>query len=379
MTGSALTAKLVVPSARLAGGGDVWLNALLAGLGRHGVSVTVAFEEGGELARCATEYGCTALVLPGNSDISKPHPRQLVSLVAEVMAEYRPQVTVFWSPRAQVYGALAHQQAGRPGRTAWVQHVIPSRFWLHQVASDSPSDLVICVSRAVQARQEHLYPGRATAVVHPGVDAPERPLPRRAARHALGISGDGPVVGVVGRIEPWKGQDIAVRTLAGLRDATCSLVLIGDRRSASWPGFTPEVDGLTAELGVNERVIFAGHRGDAARLLHGLDVLVCASREEGFGLAVLEAAAAGVPVVATRCGGPEDMIEHEVTGLLVAPEDPAALAEAVEAVFASPATTARMRDSAQQLHRRRLTAAHGAARFAEALHRLAEERPGRWG
>jgi len=246
------------------------------------------------------------------------------------------------------------------------------------VASNSPSDLAICVSRAVQARQEHLYPGRATAVVHPGVDAPERPLPRRAARHALGISGDGPVVGVVGRIEPWKGQDIAVRMLAGLRDATCSLVLIGDRRSASWPGFTPEVDGLTAELGVNERVIFAGHRGDAARLLHGLDVLVCASREEGFGLAVLEAAAAGVPVVATRCGGPEDMIEHEVTGLLVAPEDPAALAEAVEAVFASPATAARMRDNAQQLHRQRLTAAHGAVRFAEALHRLAEERKGRW-
>lgn len=71
---------------------------------------------------------------------------------------------MFWSQRAQVYGVLAHQQAGRPGRTAWVQHVIASRFWLHQVASDSPSDLVICVSRAVQARQEHLYPGRATAV-----------------------------------------------------------------------------------------------------------------------------------------------------------------------------------------------------------------------
>jgi glycosyltransferase involved in cell wall biosynthesis len=379
MTGSALTAMLVVPSARVSGGGDVWLDALLAGLGRHGVAVVAAFEEDGELVRRATEYGCTALVLPGNGDNAKRHPRQLVSPVADVMAEYRPRVTVFWSPRAQVYGALAHQQAGRPGRTAWVQHVIPSRFWLHQAASGSPSDLVICVSRAVQARQEHLYPGPATAVVHPGVDAPERPLPRRAARHALGISGEGPAVGVVGRIEPWKGQDIAVRMLARLTSTTCSLILIGDRHSASWPGFTPEVDVLAAELGVADRVVFTGHRHDAARLLHGLDVLVCASREEGFGLAVLEAAAAGVPVVATRCGGPEDMLDHEVTGLLVPPEDPAALAEAVEAIFASPTAAARMTGNAQQLYWQRLTAAHGTARFAEALHGLAEERTGHRG
>lgn len=379
MTGSALTAMIVVPSARLVGGGDIWLDALLAGLGRHAIAVVAMFEEDGELARRATEYGCTSLVLPGNGDRAKHHLRQLASPVADVMAEYRPHVTVFWSPRAQVYGALAYQQAGRPGRTAWVQHVIPSRFWLHQAASDSPSDLVICVSRAVQARQDHLYPGRATAVVHPGLDAPGRPLPRRAARQALGIPGERPAVGVVGRVEPWKGQDIAVRMLARLKDTTSLLILIGDRRSASWPDFTPEVDGLASGLGVADRVVFTGHRRDAARLVHGLDVLVCASREEGFGLAVLEAAAAGTPVVATRCGGPEDIIEHEVTGLLVPPEDPAALAQAVEAVFASPAEAARMAGNAQRLHRQRLTAAHGAARFAEALQGLARERTGHRG
>lgn len=155
--------------------------------------------------------------------------------------------------------------------------------------------LVICASRAVQARQEHLYPGRATAVVHPGVDVPGQPLTRQAARHALGIGEEGTAVGVVGRIEPWKSQDIAVRMLARLKDATCTLALIGDRDSASWPGFTPEVDALAAGLGVAGRVVFTGHRDDASRLLPGLDVLVCASREEGFSLAVLEATASGVP------------------------------------------------------------------------------------
>jgi glycosyltransferase involved in cell wall biosynthesis len=180
-----------------------------------------------------------------------------------------------------------------------------------------------------------------------------------------------PVIGVVGRIEPWKGQDIAVRMLARLGNKASALVLIGDRHSTSWPEFSCQVDALAAELNVADRVVFTGHRIDASALLRGLDVLVCASREEGFGLAVLEAAAAGVPVVATRCGGPEDMIEHEVTGLLVPPEDAAALADAVERVLASPVMAARIAGRAQLLYRERFTGDHGAARFAAALRVLA--------
>lgn len=70
------------------------------------------------------------------------------------------------------------------------------------------------------------------------------------------------------------------------------------------------------------------------------------------------------------------MIEHGVTGLLVPPDDPAALAEAVEVILASPAMAARMAGRARELYRQRLTAAHGAARFAEMLHGL-PERAGR--
>lgn len=375
MTGDPLAALLVVPSARRVGGGDVWLDSLLARLGRHGISAVALFEEDGDLVRRARERGCAALVAAGNADCGPRDPGELVRPVADVVASHKPAVTVFWSPRAQIYGARAHTLAGGPGRTAWVQHVLPSRFWLHQAASDSPSDLVICVSRAVQARQEHLYPHCPTAVIRPGIDLPASALPRLAARQALGIPPSGPAIGVVGRIEPWKGQDIAVRMLAGMRDKTCSLVLVGDRHSASWPEFAPKVGALATELGVTDRVVFAGHRGDATALLHGLDILVCASREEGFGLAVLEATAAGVPVVATRCGGPEDFIEHGVTGLLVPVEDPVALARTVERLLASPRLAARMTASAKARYREEFTGDHGAARFASAVRTLAGGRP----
>jgi glycosyltransferase involved in cell wall biosynthesis len=375
MMGDQLVALFVVPSARRAGGGDVWLDSLLGRLGKHGISAVALFEEDGELVRRARERGCAALVAAGNADRGPCDPGELVRPVADVIARREPAVTVFWSPRAQVYGARAHALAGGPGRTAWVQHVLPSRFWLHQAASDSPSDLVICVSRAVQARQEHLYPHCPTAVIRPGIDLPAPALPRLAARQALGISSSAPTIGVVGRIEPWKGQDIAVRMLAGMRGKTCSLVLVGDRHSASWPEFAPELDALATELGVTDRVAFTGHRGDAAVLLHGLDILVCASREEGFGLAVLEATAAGVPVVATRCGGPEDVIEHGVTGLLVPAEDPVALAGAVEQLLASPQLATRMTARAKARYREEFTGDHGAARFTGAIRALASGKP----
>jgi glycosyltransferase involved in cell wall biosynthesis len=365
---------LVVPSARRSGGGDVWVHQLLAGLGAGGVAPLVVFEDDGELVQHAQRCGASATVLAHR--IGRP-PFELGSLVAplaEQFAAFRPEATVFWSPRAQIYGSAAHLAAGSPGRTAWVQHVIPSRFWIHQAAADAPSDLVICVSRAVQERHEQLYPQRRTAVVHPGLDVPVPLASRAEARRILGITPTGRVIGVVGRIEPWKGQDVAVRMLASLADDSCSLVLLGERSSATWPEFAGQVEALVAALGVADRVFYAGHHDAAARLLPGLDVLVCASREEGFGLAVLEAMAVGVPVVATRCGGPEDLIEHEVTGLLVEPEQPEALAAAVSRVLADLDLAEGLMLRARHEHRRRFTGRHSTAAFLSMLAALAHGR-----
>jgi glycosyltransferase involved in cell wall biosynthesis len=360
----------VVPSAKRSGGGDMWLDALLSVIGAHGVQALAVFEEDGELVSRARHYGCETAVL-GCGDSSQAGSAKRVTVLAGLMAARRPQVSVFWSPRAQLYGAQAHREAGRPGRTAWVQHVLPSDFWLHRAASAAPSDRVVCVSEAVRARQEHWYPASRTAVIHPGIDVPAASVPRSAARKSLRADARAVLVGVVGRVEPWKGQDIAVRMLGEPSAAGMSLALVGERRSPTWPDFTGQVEALARGLGVADRVTFAGHVTDSVSVLPGLDVLVCASREEGFSLAVLEAMASGIPVVATRCGGPEDMIVDEATGLLVPPEDPAALARAVSRVLEDPVLAGQMTRRARALHARRFTAARTAARFAGLLSELA--------
>lgn len=371
MTADPLRTTLVAPSAKRAGGGDVWLHLLLAGIGAHGISASVVFEAGGELVEHARRHGHAATILDEVAGDRSAKFDHLVAPLARLISASSPGVTVFWSPRAQVYGAAAHRDAGQPGRTAWVQHVMPSRYWLHQAASAAPSDQVICVSRGVQASQVQLYPASRTTVVHPGVSVPGRMVNRSVARRALGHDGSTPLIGVVGRLEPWKGQDIAVRMLAELPARACALVLIGERRSATWPQFGAQVETLVYGLGLSAAVIFAGHIRDVPAYLPALDVLVCASREEGFGLAVAEAMAVGVPVVATCCGGPEDLIEDGVTGLLAPREDPAALAGQVRRLLADPALAARLVARAGILYRRQFTATAAVARFATVIRELA--------
>lgn len=353
---------LVVPSARREGGGDIWIEGLLRHLPDLGVRPLVAFEGDGELVHRARGYGCRPARIDGLGDDG------VVCALTDMFRAHRPEVTVFWSPRAQVYGSKAHRAAGSPGRTAWVQHVMPSDFWLHQEASDLPADLVLCVSSAVERRQRQLYPRYPTRVVHPGVDA-HVAADSEVARAQLGCRAAEVLVGVVGRIEPWKGQDIAVRMLAHLlsRGLDVHLVLFGERRSPTWPEFGKQVTALAHELGVADRVTFTGHVTDVPTALPALDALVCASREEGFGLAAVEAMAAGVPVVSTRCGGPEDVVEHERTGLLVPVDDPLRLAAAVERLITDQDMATTLAERAGEIWRTRFTGRRSAQNFLAAI------------
>ncbi len=353
---------MVAPSARREGGGDVWLDGLLRHLPQLGLRPVVVFEGHGELVELASAYGCRPIVMRAAEGDGMAAP------LVGVLRECQPEVTVFWSPRAQVYGSKAHQAAGAPGRTAWVQHVLPSNFWLHRAASALLTDVVFCVSSAVERRQRELYPQHPTRVVHPGIDAYDA-LSREEARTRLDCATHALLVGVVGRIEPWKGQDLAVRMLDELvtRQLDVHLVLLGQRRSSAWPEFDGQVATLARQLSIADRVTLTGPVRDLPAVLPALDVLVCASREEGFGLAAVEAMAAGVPVVSTRCGGPEDVLEHGVTGLLVPIEDALRLADAVERMLTDHSFAAALADCAQQAWRTRFTARRSAENFLAAL------------
>ncbi len=182
------------------------------------------------------------------------------------------------------------------------------------------------VAREVEA--EFRLPSGSVHLLYGGVEHPgARPPVRR--EHP-----DEVVVGAVGRLAPEKGFDVLVRAMTAL--PACRLVIVGDGRDRS------RLESLAARSGVAARVSFAGWVEPPWSAKLSFDLLVAPSRAEGFGLSVVEAMLAETPVVAASVGGLGELVHDGITGLLVPPEDPSALAAAVARLAADPELRATM-------------------------------------
>jgi glycosyltransferase involved in cell wall biosynthesis len=178
------------------------------------------------------------------------------------------------------------------------------------------------------AARDHVPRSRIT-VIRSGLDveAWRPPLDKAEARTRLGIPVDAPVVGWAGRIEPVKHVALLVDAVARLEGWW--LLVIGDGSDAG------AVRTAAARAGVADRMVFTGEVADVRPALAALDVFALVSHTEGLGLALLEAMATGLPVVATDVGGVPEVVTAGHDGLLVAP-DASALATALVAARARP-------------------------------------------
>jgi glycosyltransferase involved in cell wall biosynthesis len=192
-------------------------------------------------------------------------------------------------------------------------------------------------------------PEGSVRTIHNGV--PDRPIPQRQ-RNA-----GGPIIGSVGRLEPQKGFDVLLRALRVVPNA--ELLLVGDGTERG------HLQKLANDLGVAERVTWAGWLSDPRATLGEMDVFVLPSRFEGFPLALVEAMLAERPVVATTTGSVEDAVIEAKTGFLVPPDDAEALAEAINQVLADANRGGQMGRRGRELALERFTARATAAAFEE--------------
>lgn len=180
-------------------------------------------------------------------------------------------------------------------------------------------------ARTVAARY-----GFEPTVVFNGIDTTLfRPV---APEPTLARLSDAPLLLWVGRLQPWKGVDVAIRALRQIPRA--HLVIVGDGETRA------DLERLTRELGLADRVRFLGAlpRERLPAMYAAADLLLATSfASETFGIGLVEAQACGLPVVASRFGGFPEVIDEGRTGLLVPPRDPAALAEAVCSLLDDPA------------------------------------------
>ena len=352
------TSPLVQPGSGDGGGMNVYVREVASALAQAGIDCTTytRADRPGLPPEVLVEPGHTVVHIPaGPFDVPKEALPELVDVFADGVGEHiaanggvdlihgnywlsgvaghrlKHQLDV---PLVSTFHTLARVKAeGGDMEPPWRDRA--------EAAVIGCSD-AICVSCPEEERQfRRLYgdPPGVIEIVPPAVEhAFFAPGDRRGARRAVGLPVDRPVVLFVGRIQPLKGPDVAIRALAAIPRPDALLVVVGGASGADGDHEMDKAVALAGELGLSDRVMFVEPKPHhlLSSFYRAADVVVVPSRSESFGLVALEAAACGVPVVATAVGGLLNVVHDGVTGHLVEGRDPARFARAITQLLDDP-------------------------------------------
>jgi glycosyltransferase involved in cell wall biosynthesis len=300
-------------------------------------------------------------------------PHRMAAAVAQLAGLFhrrQPDLILNWSTKTHLYGSAAAMLVGMTDRVAWWQHGIPRDAWLDRAATALPAIAVGCCSQAAARAQRRLRPSRPTFVVPPG-----SPLPIADREPVvLALPEDVPIIGLVGRLQPWKGQDRLLKALALLRrqgHGLHALIVGGDAYGLS-AEYAQSLPLLIKSLELDDAVTMTDQVPDAGPYIDRMDILVNASESEPFGIVLLEGMARKVPVVAVDSGGPAEFIEHGKTGMLAESGEPESLAGALEPLLTSADLRRSMADAAEQKYRQEFTDAAMCRNFFDQLDLLAK-------
>lgn len=330
------------------------LRGRLRALREAGFRVALLCSPGELLDRIASDEEVETVPIPMRRSFSPLF--DLVSLlrISFALLRLRPAITEFSTPKAGLLGSLAALLCGVPRRVYLVRGLRLETVsgWRHAVLAASErvsaacSHLVLCNSESLrqQVATLGLAPAAKIQVLgygsSNGVDL-EHFMPGTShLRAERSIPADAPVIGFAGRLTRDKGIPELLEAFEQiLRKIPQSRLLMVGWFDESDDALSPE---LRRRIARHPRVVHTGFVQDAAPWYRSMDVMVLPTWREGFPNAVLEAAASGVPVITTHATGARDSVLPEVTGLLVPPGDPSAIAEAVLTLLKDVARRRRM-------------------------------------
>lgn len=370
---------------RLNIGGPAWHVILLAaGLDRARFETTlvtgVVGPAEGDLGWAAPPRGVHPVVIPEMGRAIHP-ARDLIALARLVglFRRLRPTIVHTHTAKAGTLGRLAAMLTGVPIRVhTFHGHVLEGYF------SPAVARGFLAIERALARRTTRIVtvsPRLREDLLRMGIGRPERaevvplglelerfrrpPAAPTGLRTALGLAEGELLLAIIGRLVPIKDHPMLFEALARLGTAgpAAHLLVVGDGEERQ------RLLGLAERLGIAPRVHFLGWRTDLESILPEVDMVVCASRNEGTPVSLIEAMAAGVAVCSTEVGGVADLVTHGETGWLVPAGDPAAMGRAVLELLADPARRRRLAAAGQAA----VLARHDVSRLVRRVTQLYEE------
>jgi glycosyltransferase involved in cell wall biosynthesis len=365
---------MTLPWGERLGGAEEQLQILLEGAQDSGHEVELIFFRPGSWPDELRRLGLHVEVLDAGRLRQLHKWFATVARLARLFRARRPDLIINWSAKTQLYGAPAAVLVGMRRRVMWWQQAITARsVWLDRVATSLPAIAIGCNSSTAERAQAQLRPSRRLIMWYAGTRIPSS----RATQPPLALPAGVPVVGLVGRLQPWKGQDRLLEAQRILRDRghEMHLVLVGGDSYGLSPEYAKSLPELTTRLGLDGAVTMTGEVPDAGPYIEQLDVIVNASDPEPFGNVLVEGMARGVAAMGVNSGGPGEYLDHERTGMLARSGDPADLADALEPLLASRALREQIAEAGHELFLREFTEDAMRKRFFGSLEELmAKER-----
>jgi glycosyltransferase involved in cell wall biosynthesis len=316
---------IVMPLAIQKGGGEKMLIDLLENSLENTIEWHVIFLQEGPMVDQVRNLGIsTYVILSGRlRDVHK----RIVAIfsIAKIIRENSLDVIIGWMWTTHLLSGPAGLLSKIP--SFWYELDYPSNnSLLRKIVNFIPVKGVITLSKRAYEKQKELFPDRHAFLVYPGVDLTRfdsSKLPSvLQTRHLLGLSENGPLIGIIGRMQKWKGIHTVIQAMPKIleRYPTTKCVVVGGRHAFELEYFD-FVKQLVHDLNLEEHIILADQQSNIPEWTQSLDVVIHASSNEPFGIVVIEGMALGKAIVAGADGGPAEIITPEVNGLLSPYED----------------------------------------------------------
>ena len=261
-------------------------------------------------------YKLWKIIKKNDFDIVHTHT-SVGGFIGRVIAKIKGIPLVLWS----IHGWAFNYPYGSLGRRKF--------FKIIEKGLDHLTDYYIAVSKNMKqvGIEASITNSKKIKVIHHGIEITNKVHTNlTTAKEEFGIDKNSPVIGTIGRLEPQKSVDDLIKAVSYLKDkySNIKLILVGDGP------LRKNLEELAQELNIKNNIIFTGWKKDVNKYIACMDIFCFSSRWESFGIALLEAMRARKPIIATCVGGIPEIVENEKGGILVPPQSPKYLANAVD-------------------------------------------------